>query len=134
MFRPICRKHLRPFFPRLNSTLPDPSREGFINALRNQKLCLRRPVITPLSETDFLIAERFTVRFRRVLLMRGTVTDMAVQDNESGAAFGLPENCERMLDSVDIVSVTDTQNVPSISEEPRGNIFRERDSPVAFNG
>ncbi len=105
-----------------------------INPIRHKKLCILGPAVTPLGEADFLIAERFAVRFRRVLFMRGTVADMAVHNDESGAAFGLPENCERMLDSVNVVGVTNPQNAPTISEEPRRNILRERDSCVALNG
>jgi hypothetical protein len=39
-----------------------------------------------------------------------------------------------MLDPVDVIGVADTLDVPTVGEKPRGDIFREGDLGVAFDG
>src|SRR6266481_2966658 len=69
-----------------------------------------------------------------VLLMWGTVADVAVQDEEGGAALRLAKHLQGMLDPINIVSVADPQNVPSVTQEPGRDVLGEGDSRVSFDG
>ena len=54
---------------------------------------------------------------RRVLLVRGTVADVAVEDEEGGSALRLPEDLQGVLDAIDVVGVPDPQDVPAVTQE-----------------
>jgi hypothetical protein len=58
---------------------------------------------------------------------------MAVQDDESGPAFGFLKDVNCALDSIHIIRVADPQNVPSVGEETRRDVLRESNVGVAFN-
>ena len=67
------------------------------------------------------------------LLIWGSIADMAVQNDEGRPALGLPEDLECVLDPIDVVRIADAQNVPAIRQEPRCDVFRERDVGIAFD-
>src|ERR1700739_4648489 len=69
-----------------------------------------------------------------VLLMRGTVSDMTVENNECGAAFRPSKHLEGLLDAIDVVRISDSQDIPSIRNESRLDVFGERNASVAFDG
>src|SRR4029453_1674752 len=96
----------------------------------NEKLRILGPPIAALGKADFLIAQRLTMGFGRVLFMWGAVADVGVQDDEGRPALGLLEDFQRLLDTIDVVGVPRPQNVPPITEESRGDVFRERDPRV----
>lgn len=56
----------------------------------------------------------------RVLFVRRAVADVAVENDQSGFVLCLPESLERTLDSIYIVSVLDSQNIPAVCEESVG--------------
>ena len=105
-----------------------------VDAVRHEELRVLRPSVAALGETDLLVAERLAVGLRRVLLVRRTVADVAVEDDERGAALRLPEHLERVLDAIDVVGVADAQDVPAVGEEPGGDVLGEGDAGVAFDG
>ena len=51
------------------------------------------------------------MRSRRVLFVRGTVADVTIQDDEGWSSFCLPENCERLIDAVNVVRIANAQDV-----------------------
>jgi hypothetical protein len=57
---------------------------------------------------------------------------MTVENNECGAAFRLPKDLERLFDAIDVVRIADSQDIPSIRDESRLNVFGERDARVAW--
>jgi hypothetical protein len=68
-----------------------------------------------------------------VLLVRRTVSDMTVENNECGAAFRLPKDLERLFDAINVVGIANSQDIPSISNESCLNVFGKRDARVAFD-
>jgi hypothetical protein len=59
---------------------------------------------------------------------------MAVEDDEGRPASSSLEDLESAFDLVDVVGVTNSENVPSVSFEPRRDVFCERNPRVSFNG
>src|SRR5208282_5456266 len=101
-----------------------------IDSVRHEKLRIFGPAVTALGEADFLLAQRFSMGFGRVLLVWRAVTDVTVQDDERRLAFGLAENLERPLDSVHVIGITDAQHVPTVSEETGRHILGEGEARI----
>src|SRR5262249_53453431 len=96
------------------SAHPDTGREVLADSVRNQKLRVLGPPVTALGKPDFLIAKRLSMSLCGILFVGRTVADMSVEDEEGRPALGLLEDLESVLDSVDIVGVTNPQNVPAV--------------------
>src|SRR5262245_56724460 len=129
----IRGEEFRPLLPSVAAALADSGCEVLVHAIRNEELRVLRPPVGALDEADFIIAEWFAMSGRRVLFVRRTVSDVAVEHNECGSALRLPENLQRMLDAADIVRVADSQYVPSIGEEAGSDILCKRDARVSFD-
>jgi len=76
-----------------------------LDTLGNQELGILGPAIEALAKADLLFAQRLAVGRGGVLLVRGAVANVAVQNDEGGAARRFPENLKRVLDPVYIVGV-----------------------------
>src|SRR5438105_1816095 len=70
----------------------------------------------------------------RVLLMRGAIADMAIQNDQGGSVFRLPEILERALDATEIVSIANPHYVPAVSEKSGRDVFREGDARIPLDG
>jgi hypothetical protein len=57
------------------------------DAIGDEKLCVLRPSIAALNQSDLILAERFSMGFRSILFVWRTVADVAIQDEQGGAAF-----------------------------------------------
>src|SRR5215470_18065729 len=102
-----------------------------VDTFRHQELGVLRPAISPFGQAYLFFAERFAMSFGCVLLVRRTIANMAVQNDESGPAFGLLEHREGVLDALKVVGVSDAKHIPAIGEEARGHVFRKRDARIA---
>src|SRR5262249_41970244 len=91
----------------LCASLSDSCGEMLVHALGNPKLSIFRPTIGSFTEADLILAEWLAMGRGGVLLMWGTVADVAVEHDESGPVLGLPEDLQCMLDSLGIVGVAD---------------------------
>jgi hypothetical protein len=60
----------------LRTTRTDPGGEVLAHPVRNEKLRILRPTIGTLGEADFLIAQRFAMGCRRILLMGRAIADV----------------------------------------------------------
>src|SRR5215475_5625830 len=58
---------------------------------------------------------------------------MAVQNNKGGPTFRLFEYCERLFDSVNVIGIANSQDVPAVSKEARGHVFGEGDVCTPFD-
>src|SRR5262245_30705880 len=59
---------------------------------------------------------------------------MAVENDERGPVLRLAEDPEGVLDAIDIVGITNAQNVPPVAQEPGRYVLGEGDTCVAFDG
>ena len=89
---PVGGEEFRPLPPGLRAALADAGGEVLADAVGDEELRVLGPAVEALAQADFLLAERLAVRLGGVLLVRGTVADVAVQDDEGGAALRLPED------------------------------------------
>jgi hypothetical protein len=105
-----------------------------LHAIADEKLSVLRPSIAALRQPDLIVAERLSMGFRGVLLMWRTVADVAVQDEEGGAALRLAKHLQGVFDAINIVSVADPQNAPTVTQESGRDVLREGDSRIPFNG
>ena len=71
---------------------------------------------------------------RGVDLVRRAIADVAVQDDQRRPALGLAEDFQRILDPFEVIGIADPQDIPSIGEEARGDIFGEGELRVALDG
>src|SRR5271165_5677075 len=75
----------KPGIPQLLATLPDAATKVFVNSIGDVELRVLRPAVISLGPLDFIVPERLTVGSARVLLVRGAVGDVAVNDNQRRA-------------------------------------------------
>ena len=59
---------------------------------------------------------------------------MGVEDEECGTALRLPEDGEGLLDAIAVVGVADAQDVPAVPHEPGGDVLREGEVRLPFDG
>ena len=85
---------MRPRMP--VSRFADTSGKMFANPIRDEELRVLGPSVAALDKADLFIAKRFAVGLRSILLVRGTVADVAVENDESGPAFRLPKSVQGM--------------------------------------
>src|SRR6202035_716999 len=114
-------------------TYTDSGSKVLTDSIRDEKLSILRPSIAALSQSDLIVAERLSMGFRRILFMRRTVADVAVQDEEGRAARRLAKHLQGLLDSINVVRVADPQNVPTVTQEAGRDVFREGDSRIPFD-
>ena len=105
-----------------------------LDALGDKELGIFRPSVEAFAEADLLVSEGLAMSRGSVLLVGGTVADMAIQNNEGRAALRLSEDLQGMLDAVNVIGVTDAQDVPPITQEPGRYVYRESDTGVPFDG
>src|SRR5215470_6135200 len=65
--------------------------------------------------------------------MGGTVTDMTVEDDKCWAAFLSPENIEGVPDTINVVGVANSQDVPPVGQKPGRDILGEGDACVPLD-
>src|SRR5262245_53241348 len=63
-----------------------------------------------------------------VLLVRRSVPDVSVQNDERGTPLRLPESFKSVFYALEVVGGADPQHVPIISQEAGHDVFRERDA------
>ena len=102
--------------------------------IRDQELRIWRPAVMTLRQPDLLLAQRFAVRRARVLLVRRTVGDMAVHDDEGWSIARALERPERTLKHLQVVGVADARDVPAVPDEARGHVIAERQRRIALDG
>src|SRR5207302_2473420 len=91
---PVGAEKLCPLLPSLRAARSHTGCEVLADAVRDQELGVLRPAVGALAKANLVIAERLAVGLGCVLPVWGTVADVAVQDEESGPAFGPPENLQ----------------------------------------
>src|SRR5207253_5392723 len=128
---PIRREERGPLASSRSAARPDARGEVLADAIGDQELCVLRPAVAALGQANLLVTERLAVGRRRVVLVRGAVADVAVEDDERGAPLRLPEDAERVLDALEVVGVAHAKDVPAVGEKSRGDVLREGKARVA---
>ena len=104
------------------------------HALRHQKLGVLGPAVAALGQADLLLAERLAMGGAGILLVRGAVADMAVDDDQGRHIVRASKSLDRLRQPSGVVGVADTLHVPAIGEEARRHIVAERQVGVALDG
>src|SRR5262245_40202253 len=126
-------EQFHPLAPQTRASCANAGREMLIDPVRNKKFGILRPSVAAFREPDLFVAERLTVSCCGVLLVRGTVPDMAVQNDERRTALRLSEDLQRLLNALTIVCVADPQDVPAIGQEASRNILGECQARTPFD-
>ena len=103
------------------------------HAVRHQKLGVLGPAVAALGETDLLLAERLAVGRAGVVLVRGAVADMTVDDDQGRHIVGSLEDLDRLRQPLPIVGVADALHVPAIGQEARRDIVAESEIRMPFD-
>src|SRR4029078_9249259 len=113
-----------------SSPLADAACEVLIDAVRDQELGVLRPAVRPLGLADLLLTERLPVGRARVLLVRGAVADVAVDDDQRGPVPLLLELLEGAGEELEVVGVADPGDVPAVAHEAGGDVVLVRELRV----
>ena len=105
----------------------------FAHAVRHQKFGVLRPAVAAFGETNLLLAERLAMGGAGVLLMRGAVADMAVDDDQGRHGLRAAESLERLRQPLRVVGVADLLHVPAIGQEARRDIVAESEIRVPLD-
>ncbi len=113
----VFREVFIPLRSQVASTLADAILEVLVDAFGNQELGIFGPAVKLLGQADFLLAQRFSMRFVGILLVRRAVSDVAIDDDERGPVFGDDKGAVGAAESVEIVGIADVRDVPAIAQE-----------------
>src|SRR5690349_12114134 len=102
-------------------------------AIWNNKELRRVEAKELLDQAYFLFTKRLAVRFGRILFVRRTVADVALDDDQRRSVARAQEALKGELKTVNVVRVTNMQHIPAIREETRGNILGKGDVSVALD-
>ena len=69
-----------------------------------------------------------------ILQIWRTIADMAVEDDESGSILRFRKDSEGMLDPIDVIGIANSQNIPTVAQEPSSDVLGKCDVCVAFDG
>src|SRR5262249_36588719 len=127
----ICFEQRFPFLPRTLAACSDARREMFVNSIRHKKLFILGPSVAAFHEPSLFIAKRLTMTWCGVLLIGGAIADVTMQHDKCRPAFRLSEDVEGLFDAFDIVGVSDSQYVPSVSEEASRDVLSKRQLRVS---
>src|ERR1700692_4937287 len=92
IFSRILREHPSPLCPQVAPALSNPILKMLAHALRHQKFGVLGPAIEFLHQPDFIFAKRLAVGGIGILLVRRSVTDMAVHYYQRGTISCLLES------------------------------------------
>src|SRR5713226_3611348 len=114
-------------------TLADAFFEMLLDALGHQKLGILRPAIITFGQPDLIFAQWFTVGGASILLVRGTVRDMSVDDYQRWTVLRFQETPICLRQHLQIVCIAHASYVPAISKETRSHVFTESQLRMPFN-
>src|SRR6185437_11142683 len=92
-----------------------------------------RPAIAALRRLDLVGTEGLAMGFGAVVLPRGAVTDVTVENDQRRAPASVSRRAQRRLDAVQVVCVRDVQHVPPVRAESRHHVLGKGDGGIAFD-
>src|SRR6185312_1686455 len=106
----------------------------FPHAIWNEELCILRPAINTLGAANFIFAQGLTVSFFGVLLFGGSISNVAVNNNECRSVVSLLKYIDGAGQQFQVVGIAYPRDVPAISHKSGSDIFTECQLGFAFNG
>ena len=103
------------------------------HAVRHQKLGVLGPAVAALGEAYLLLAERLAMGGAGVVLMRGAIADMTLDDDQGRHVVVRRKVSIACANRSRIVGVADALHVPAIGEETRRDIVAESQIRVALD-
>src|SRR5215510_15970997 len=91
----------------------------------NEKCSIFRPTVMALSEPDFFLTQRFSMRRAGILFVRRTVGDMAIDDNQRRSIGGIFESCKGAIEHLQIIGIAHPRDVPTVADEACGHVIAE---------
>src|SRR5262245_11022947 len=89
----------------------------FPHPFRHEEFGVFWPAVMALCQPDFLLAKRFAVLGASVLLVRRTVRDMAIDNDQTGPSLFVLEGMEGALEHIQIVRIAHACHVPAVTHE-----------------
>ncbi len=115
----------RPRGAGLGSALPHAVLEPVVHSVGDQKLRVFGPPVVFLHQFDFRLAQRLAVCFVGILLVRRSVTNVAVHHDERRPVFRFEKIFVAAGQHVQIVCVRDVRDVPAVAFESRHHVLAE---------
>ena len=101
----VSTKQSHPIAPQFCTSLTQLSLEIVQHFRRNQEFGVLRPTIASFGAANLLFPEWFAVGSARILLVRRTVGDMAIDDDQTRSVRRLLETLKRFSQEIQIVGV-----------------------------
>src|SRR5262249_50655005 len=125
---------LKPRIAQVLTPLANPLPEVIVDAIRNVKVLVVGPVVVAFCKTNLVLSKRFAVRAAGILLVRRTVADVTVDDDQSGPVNGVLKGSKGAREHFQVIGVADSSYVPPVADEAGRHIFREGQSSISFDG
>ncbi len=95
------------------------------HAVGHQELRVFGPAIEFLYQFDFFCTERLAVGGAGVLLVRRSIANVAVYDDECGPVVGVEKLFEGASQGIEVIGVADVGSIPAVAAETGGHVFAE---------
>src|ERR1700730_13292600 len=128
----IALEQRRPLCPQVFPAGAELAGEMFVRAVRPQKFRVLGPALGAFGQLDLPLPQRFAVGAGSVLLVWGTVADMARDDDQARPIVDTLGDGDRLGDTLAIVGVADPLHMPAIGEKPPGDILGEGEGGITF--
>src|ERR1700756_2196391 len=125
---------LHPSFAEFVPALANSFAEVLANAIRDEELCIFRPAIGPLGQSNLTFSQRLTMGGARVLFTWGAIGDVSIHDDQCRAVGSVQKSLIGTSQHFEIIRVADPRYVPAIAHEARGDVFTECEIRVSFDG
>src|SRR5207302_7721493 len=114
-------------------TLADAFSEMVLDALGYKKLGILRPAIITFGKSNLIFAQWFTVGGASILLVRGAVRDMSVDDYQRWTVLRFQKTLICLRQHLQIVCIAHASHIPAIPKETCRHVFTESQFRMPFN-
>src|SRR5579863_7308039 len=94
-------------------------------SLGHKELRVFRPAVELLHQPDFFFSQWFAMRRIRILLVRRSIPNVAIDNDERRPIRCLLEGLKCPPQHFQIVGVAHPGDVPSVADKPRRNVLAE---------
>src|ERR1700739_494063 len=95
--------------------LSNPIAKVFADTFRYEKLGIFRPSVKAFRQANFLLPERLAMSFAGVLLVRRSVSDVAIDHDKSRPVMRVEKNLISPRQHFEVIRITDSGDIPSVA-------------------
>src|ERR1700746_2279072 len=108
------------------SALSNPIAKVFAHTFGYEELGVFGPAVEALGQANLVCSERLAMRFAGGVLVRRSVPDVAIDDDERRPVFRIEECLVTARQHLHVIRITDPGDIPSVAHESGHDVFAER--------